>query len=339
MSYQYSPGIEIHKKYGKHLFDSGAKVGHAMGFWEGKGFVSRVKKALDNMKKLPTGKKLIQAIDASGRTCHIFSGGAMTYASPADGGDQIGGFDGCCLPKNMRDFREFNIDRMVVSFREFVHNAPLASKNVADDSPDGLSRFQRTLKRMYLENVGIEHTQSSELARIVLRYESAHGGDGWEAMARRVGKPVNWLLNVSLGSQQCDDDTYYKICFLFYDYLTPGAGIDTQVRLVPSIKIGIAGVEGDAAFDYSNADAVREDIMIGHELIHAWRMMVGRRVVRDGWEEEAMTVGLWAAAGFPFTENRLRAEAGMPTRNTYRLPSYNAPFLQSKVLSGTVMEI
>lgn len=37
--------------------------------------------------------------------------------------------------------------------------------------------------------------------------------------------------------------------------------------------------------------AVPVEIMPGHEPIHAWRMMVGRRIVNDGWEE-AMTTGI-----------------------------------------------
>jgi hypothetical protein len=33
-------------------------------------------------------------------------------------------------------------------------------------------------------------------------------------------------------------------------------------------------------------------VALGHELIHAWRVMSGRVLFRYGWEEEAMTVGL-----------------------------------------------
>jgi hypothetical protein len=83
-----------------------------------------------------------------------------------------------------------------------------------------------------------------------------------------------------------------------------------------------------------DVDAVRADVMLGHELIHAWRMMTGRRIVARGWEEEMMTVGLGPGADLPFTENKLRSEAGHPLRTSYNLSPSTAAGRQFRSSTG-----
>ena len=48
-------------------------------------------------------------------------------------------------------------------------------------------------------------------------------------------------------------------------------------------------------------------IILGHELVHVWRMVTGVRIFQGGWEEEAMTTGLPPFLNMEFSENKLRA--------------------------------
>lgn len=128
------------------------------------------------------------------------------------------------------------------------------------------------------------------------------------------------------GTQRIDDNDYLKICIAYYEHLSPGPGCDTQVKLVPKIRVPAANGSFNPKQD---PDAVPAEIMLGHELIHAWRMMVGRRIVNDGWEEEAMTTGIGPFAYLSMTENRLRQEAGYHKRTAYRHPVFNSAYTKA----------
>ncbi len=96
-------------------------------------------------------------------------------------------------------------------------------------------------------------------------------------------------------------DDYFKIVAHYYEYFPTGIGADTVVVCAPA--------DDPASPDY---------IQLGHEMIHAWRMMTGRRIVGTNmWEEEAMTVGLSPFANLRFTENALRRDAKLPARLKY----------------------
>ena len=74
--------------------------------------------------------------------------------------------------------------------------------------------------------------------------------------------------------------------------------------------------------------------VLGHELIHAWRMMAGRRIVTQGWEEEAMTAGVGPFLNWKFTENSLRSELKLPLRAKYQTGQCS-----SELVSGIMMQM
>ncbi|NRB42957.1 MAG: hypothetical protein HRU20_31570 [Pseudomonadales bacterium] len=315
---QYSKAIKIWPEEGKQLFSYGNKSGSPLKTKDAQAFTSSVASALDKLARLPTGRKLIDAIDATGHECHIFSGGKLL------------GNDGCAIAKDTRSVQQ-EYDRMVVSFRPRTDSLLIREKDRSS------SNGQKTPAEKYWEKKFKEHLNydedlyragiASELHTIMGRL-SERVSDPWKYTSQITGKSVKTLVDISLGRTICDDATYYKICFMLYDYLTPGPGISTQVRLTPQIYAG--GLTSHWFHGNKNyggdRTAAREDIMVGHELIHAWRMMTGKRVVRGGWEEEAMTVGLNFAAGWQFTENRLRSEAGHPRRNNYNHNDYSSAY-------------
>jgi hypothetical protein len=152
---------------------------------------------------------------------------------------------------------------------------------------------------------------------------------------QRCGLTYDSIRNIYSSGKLFDDNTCYKLCFTFYEYLTAGPGCDTQVRIqMPQI------------FEDKNKDlyaAARQRIigkdkkawnkiaaiLLGHELIHAWRMMGGRRIVDDGYDEEVMTVGFGPAAAWPLTQNALRRHLKVSTRPAYQpLSRYFAPVMK-----------
>ena len=93
------------------------------------------------------------------------------------------------------------------------------------------------------------------------------------------------------------DDVYYPLCFLLYDYMIPGAGTNAQIRIMNPRTFAFdfkADVDAMPTRRYTRDEnaLLLETVVFAHELIHAWRMMAGRRVVTGGWEEEAMTTGM-----------------------------------------------
>jgi Effector protein len=133
------------------------------------------------------------------------------------------------------------------------------------------------------------------------------------------------------------DAVYYPLCFLLYDYMLPGAGTDTQVRVMNAKTF-----EHDFNNDLQSESkmtrgkqetAVRLDaVVLAHELIHAWRMMSGRRIVSGGWEEEAMTSGIGPFSSWRMTENSFRSDLGLKQRRTYANSRHSSERIQTLAL-------
>ncbi|NTS75644.1 hypothetical protein HR060_02085 [Catenovulum sp. SM1970] len=324
---QYSRSISIHPVEGRQMYSNGQQSGSNLNQKDGNQFTSGVAKALDKLARLPTGRKLIAAIDDTGYPCHIFSGGKTLK------------YDGCAQAKDTRCAQQ-EYDRMVISFRPRVQNLLVREKD-RTSSEGKKTPAEKYWEKKFKQHLGYNEVLyrkavSCELHNIMSRL-AVRIDDPWRYISQISGKTIKELVDISLGRTICDDATYYKICFMFYDYLSPGKGIPTQVRLTPQIYAeglndhwwhGKQNYKGDWT-------AAREDIMVGHELIHAWRMMAGKRVVRGGWEEEAKTVGLAFAAGWEFTENRLRNEAGHPRRINYNHTDFSSAWALQMSRNGT----
>jgi hypothetical protein len=307
---QYSNKIEIRGWAGKSITE-----GAAMERKRGAKFIDHVKDALKKLKKLKTGMKLLEEINTSAHTCVIFCSGLN---------NQDKEFDGCAQTNPTPSYGAMD-NAMIRTFRPRFKNMPqvwrATSPNfVTPQNPKGRGVEEVSWREGFRQLVGHKETRGEkapELINIMNRARTKHA-DPWRICEQVTGKSREQLNLMAIGELPIDDNTYYKICIFFYPFLQPGPGTSTQVRL--QFAVALTGdVEIKGGKDYKHDQhAVRADIMLGHELIHAWRMMTGRRIVIQGWEEEAMTVGLAFAAGWPMTENQLRVEAGHPRRNRYK---------------------
>jgi hypothetical protein len=273
---------------------------------EAKRFIAAVKDALKRLHKLRTGRMLINAINASGHTCRIFC------APPGNEGGALA--DPSTLVNNAR--------RLVKSFRPQHLNMMPHSKKIflADGGKNVLGEIKTELQKSGMHQG--RAIASTELDFILVRA----WGDidkGRNALVTQLGKSRNVIDNMCEGLVKIEDDDYFRICFAYYEHLQPGPGCSTQVKLKPEVKLTAASGTYKPKTDVS---AVAPEIILGHELIHAWRMMVGRRVVDHGWEEEAMTTGCGPFTHLPITENALRREGAYPNRPWYPTTVMNTSF-------------
>jgi hypothetical protein len=133
-----------------------------------------------------------------------------------------------------------------------------------------------------------------------------------ETLAPLVGKTSAELQQMIDGTLPIEDVVNQKLQLRLYEWLTPGPGINTCVAFDAAAK---TFCEESAKRDWEAGDV--PFIILGHELIHAWRMLTGRRIFLGGVGEEHMTTGLPPYSAMKFTENKLRAEANLAIRDYY----------------------
>lgn len=268
-------------------------------------FIDLIVEQLEILKDLMTGAELISAIENTGKTVTIF----------LDGNKK-----GSCAQMNPENTNTF-IDRLVKSFR------PPAKGSYAEkfvEKPDPGTWTKATPRRRddatQDEKTKFYRYYTQELTRVIDRSPLSR-----EMIGRLIGLNSQDVKDMEDGRKVIDDSTYYKLAYVLYEWLTPGPGIHTQVRFDASVD-----PQHEGAKPQKNWEAAPLHVALGHELIHAWRMMAGRRVVPiTGWEEEAMTVGLPPFASMRLTENLLRVQSGAAVRFKYASPAVaNADFME-----------
>lgn len=147
-----------------------------------------------------------------------------------------------------------------------------------------------------------KQSYTSTLSRLLDRVKQKNPSMTRTFIAALIGVPVSWLEEMEQGTRQIPDNEYYKLCLYLYDELESGKGSGAEMRVV---------------FEQEELPNEPLWLIVGHELVHAWRIMKGRRIFENGWEEEAMTTGLPPFSRLKFSENRLRSEAKLPMRDKY----------------------
>jgi hypothetical protein len=268
-------------------------------------FFKLVHEELRRLEKLATGRDLISALDLTGKTVTVFAAEAgqdsVTKANPE-------GIDA-------------EVRCSVRPFRPRHKNLPVAMRG-DDPKKSAVVKDYRKVLGTIGENQK-KAQLAGELDLILQRAKCTRA-----TLSQLIGRSRTEVDAMAQGTLAIDDDTYYRICFYFYDFLTPGPGIDTVIRLEPVEEL-LADKNSGTFSPKKNHNDVPGYIVLGHELIHAWRMMAGRRIVRQGWEEEAMTSGISIFMNYKFTENRLRKEAGLPLRPSYANNHISSPFADS----------
>jgi hypothetical protein len=234
---------------------------------------------LDRLETIPVAASMLGEIDASGHVVKIY----RTWDS--DGGN--------C------EFGDDDKLAMVV---------PLDKKH-----PDGKTELSRVLGRATEDLSGRNRVE--KFFHIGKPKPKFLGAD---AIAALVGTTPKDLKAMAEGKQGIPIGIASRLKSFLYDFLTPGPGSDCGIqfnhrkdklssghkRLLPQSELWENRPPG---------------VALGHELIHAWRCMVGRVLFPYGWEEEAMTVGLPPYSNMMYTENRFRIEwKGLAVRGDYK---------------------
>lgn len=270
-----------------------------------KKFIKFAKETLDKLGKFNSGRELISAVRGTGKRLHIFC------ASP--GKDT-------CAKKKIEDIANEH-ESMIVPFRGKMSMIPAKYRNptaksdlaqqylkagVMSSDKQGGTEFQNILNRMRDGSRGTKF------------------GDPEGFVARICAIPKSDVLAYAAGTKKMDDNTYYKLASVLYQYTTPGRGVHATVRLEPVKQLYDENTpEGRRRYNpKKNVNDVPIHLVLGHELIHAWRMMEGKRIVAEGYLEEAMTVGLHPFDKLAHTENKLRFEMGYPPRAFYSHNSF-----------------
>ncbi len=261
------------------------------------------------MKKLPTGGKLLDEISATPHRVSIYCGGEIDGVTKS----------GAAFAEDPLDFLQ-TIDRMAIPFTTLYNTLMTQRINRDQVKMDGLRDGLEGTDRQPV----VDLLSATELSRVMLRASEKYRNP-WITCANLTGIPLVDLCAKAVGTMPCSQDDYLKIALPFYELLSPGAGCSTQIRLEPGVGIPSTNHYSWLKNQHKEDEtAVRKDIILGHELVHAWRMMTCRCLVDEGWEEEMMTVGFGACGQWPFTENSLRREAGHPIRLNYGLSAQTA---------------
>ena len=312
MPFNYNPSILISTVKGPDL---GSSI--PMSREDGQEFLQFIRSLLDGLKKLPTGRELLRQIAASGHRTTIYCA--------SDDKDNVASKN----PSTMQN----DIAASIVPFRPRHQNLTLTMKGNQDIQDD----YRLQMQRMG-EATSYQRT-APELVKVLQRCRPKFP-DPLRRLPPLCGISVKDFGLMMAGEKPMDDKTYYTLCFVLYDYLTPGVGCDTQVRFMSPARF-MADFKGD--IEAADTKWYRSETktgklvaisVLGHELIHAWRMMAGRRLVTQGWEEEAMTAGVGPFLNWKFTENALRKEAKLPLRAKYQTGQCS-----SEMMSGIMMQM
>lgn len=319
-NYVYSNRIQIQFVQGRTL-----ATATAMDDTAAKGFKKFIVGALDTLKKSGAGLRLLNEIDATPHRLTFLAGGEYddnaAAASPATDANGVA--------------------RMAVNFRPFQKNLPSSAKEAkfpkdgrgqplpANEAAASIKGYKDSVedRRQIGLAYGLPTTPAEggqQLAIVLRRVRDAGAIGQLKRALQQAHMSVQDLRDACLGTRKISDAEYYKLCFYLYDFLTPGAGCPTQVRIQMQAKFR-AGFKDEYKATKSKWFGTDDKawkkvaaVIVGHELVHAWRMMVGRRIVDDGYDEEIMTVGCGPFANFPLTENSIRLGLKMKTRPGYQ---------------------
>jgi len=151
-----------------------------------------------------------------------------------------------------------------------------------------------------------------------------------DAVARLLNVDVRDLAAMEAGTRAIDANTDARLRAYLYDFMTPGVGADCHVGFNHKrLSISEEHKRHLPASEYFKNRPV--PVALAHELVHAWRVVVGRVLYRYGWEEEAMTVGLPPYSTMKYTENRFRVEfGGLAIRPDYEYREFTTGIIDAK---------
>ena len=273
----------------QQVYSSGITIAGA--YWDGGSHALRTKRAtefiaatsaaLDALKQTPTGLRLLTEIDQSGHQVTIYR------TKSVDGGNSQAGDSATAGVDMVQDLEA----------RHPTHKTVLGAViAAATEDLSGRSALQRAFR------VG------KAKPRFMKR----------DNLSRLLGVSPRDLQGMMDDKYRIPPTLDAKIRAYLYDFLLPGTGENCRVNF-NHLRDNLSDDHKKYLPQSHTWEHRPPAIALGHELIHAWRVMTGMVLYRYGWEEEAMTVGLPPFSGMPLTENRLRIDwGGLAVRPDYR---------------------
>ena len=286
----YNAGIRVVGAFGQQFHDMVEIASPA----DARLFVAFTTKQLDALAALTSGAALLQEIARSGHRCTIACAkrkGSQTTAESESASTLVDRF-----PRSFRPPHKLAPDPPAASSAE-SHQKKM----------EWLRKNPGSMKGWQLDQPAAYYAE--ELRRVVNR-----SGVPRQVLAGLVGKTEQQLEEMMAGTREVDDTTNYKLQLYLYEHLTPGRGINTYIAFDAGVRSQCAEA---AKGDWVDGESQVPPIVLGHELIHAWRMMVGRRIYKGGVGEEHMTAGLPPYTTMKFSENKLRVDAKLALRDFY----------------------
>lgn len=288
-------------------------------------FIAYTRSLLDEIVKLPLGRELVDEIDASGKR--------LTIAFLAKGGVACPeATDATVIHRYFKTFRKpeakavAHMKSNLGSLPEWQLTQPATYYTQRLSQAIGRSPYtQDALARLVIDPTLIPATYKSEYNDMV--FGRKINGPPLANVSQKIRNDPKYkirhdtakldireqlLQDMIDGVAEVDDATYVKISLYLHEWLQRGDGVNAI--------IGYSAVPGHSCAD-QKADWSKGEvpfIIIAHELIHAWRMMTGRRIFLGGIGEEHITVGLPPYTSMKFTENKLRAQAKVAIRDHYQ---------------------
>jgi len=260
---------------------------------KGRSFIDATIASLDALKRTPTGARILAEIDGSGHLVEIYRSWDATE------GNYQGGDDPALA--------------MVVDLDALYSDGTTELHDVLNRASEDLSGRSRAKKLLRI---------GKARPRFLKR----------DAISRLVGVPLRDLEAMEKGKKPIPPVVEARLKSYLYDFLTPGDGCPCHV-VFNHMRDNLS----DRHKRYLPMSHTWEHrpptIALGHELIHAWRVVVGKVLFEYGWEEEAMTVGLPPFGNMEFTENRLRIEyGGLAIRPDYQNLQPDTPLVDGMKL-------
>ncbi|QDT14421.1 M91 family zinc metallopeptidase [Alienimonas californiensis] len=236
-------------------------------------FINGTKACLNELKGTSTGARLLKEIDESGHVVTVYRTEDKLTGGNSQGGDSAAA----------------GVDMVVA----------LDSKR-----PDGSTELQEVLARATQDLSG-----RSKAKKFFGIGKARPKFLPLDAIARLVGASSNHLKEMAAGKRAIPPAVDAKLRVYLYDFLTPGTGQSCFVNF-NHLRDNLSEAHKKylpQGLTWMNRPPA---VALGHELIHAWRVMSGRVLFKYGWEEEAMTVGLPPFVNMPLTENQIRVDWG-----------------------------
>lgn len=296
----YNAGIKIAAVEGKQLANA-----TDLPLAQAQAFIQKIRNALDELAILPLGAELLEELRTSNKKCTIFSSDAAYYgAGPVCVMDpQTVEADAA---RRIKPFRAPQAS-FVKALNQWQSKAPSneAMKKrggfLSKRGRGGPSSVMQPPPRLMVPGEPRSNMSSNVYSRELNRIITASNMDR-KMVATLAGVSLYELTQMEEGTLEVSNDVYIKLAMLLYPFLTPGPGSDSAIR-------------------FASIDDEPDFIILGHELIHGWRMMKGMRITDRNafsWEEEAMTTGIPPFTNFKYTENKLRIQlCGSPLRRNY----------------------